>query len=53
MKGYNEVVIFRRLPERHKLAVSRLLADRDQTTGKFDALYKQPHDDDQVGGRMC
>jgi hypothetical protein len=45
--------MIRRLPERHKVVVAGLLADEHQTTTKFDALYKEPHDDGQVGGRVC
>ena len=44
LSGYNEVVMLRRLPERHKAEAARLLPNR----GCYDALYKFPHENGQV-----
>jgi hypothetical protein len=49
IKGRNEVVMLRRMSERHKLDVANLLA----RFSNYDALYQEPHDDGQVGGRVC
>ncbi|KAL7579289.1 hypothetical protein ACA910_013969 [Epithemia clementina (nom. ined.)] len=43
LAGYNEVVMLRRLPERHKAEASRLLPNR----GVYDALYRFPHENGQ------
>lgn len=51
--GHNEVLMLRRMSEEHKLVVAGLLAGKDQTSSKFDALYMEPHDDGQVGRRVC
>jgi hypothetical protein len=45
--------MLRRMSEEHKLVVAGLLAGKDQTSSKFDALYMEPHDDGQVGRRVC
>lgn len=39
INGYNEVVMLRRLPERHKQYASKLLFS------EYDALYGLPHND--------
>jgi len=39
LEGYNEVVMLRRLPERHKLHATTLLPNQ----GEYDALYTFPH----------
>uniref|UniRef100_A0A7S2YQT9 JmjC domain-containing protein n=1 Tax=Entomoneis paludosa TaxID=265537 RepID=A0A7S2YQT9_9STRA len=40
LSGYNEVVMLRRLPERHKDHASKLMPNR----GEYDALYNFPHE---------
>jgi hypothetical protein len=41
-RGYNEVVMLRRLPERHKLHALHLLNGTSFSSGSF--LYGKPHD---------
>jgi hypothetical protein len=47
LSGYNEVVMVRRLPERHKRNALRLLtgAYRKKSERTFEALYNLPHTD--------
>ena len=40
LSGYNEVVMLRRLTERHKEHACKMLPDR----GEYDALYTFPHE---------
>jgi hypothetical protein len=59
MSGYNEVVILRRLTERHKKhALWILTRDRKSSTSGqdfYDGLYQLPHDDNLVSmlGKTC
>lgn len=46
LSGYNEVVMLRRLPERHKSEASKFLPNR----GEYDALYTFPHESGQKPG---
>ena len=51
MKGYNEVVMLRRLTERHKQhALWLLTKDRSKENDMkfYDGLYQLPHDDGLV-----
>lgn len=41
--GYNEVLIMRRLPERHKINAVEIM--NRTVGGKFSPLYNLPHDD--------
>jgi len=50
VSGYNEVVVLRRLTERHKKHALWLLTGGMATNGKktkqyFDGLYSEPHGD--------
>ena len=52
IKGYNEVVMLRRLTERHKKHALWLLTgneeDKSKTPAYFDGLYQEPHGDELV-----
>ena len=49
VKGYNEIIMLRRLTERHKMNALRLLTgDPKDPDTYFDGLYGQPHGDDLV-----
>lgn len=45
LRGYNEVVMTRRLPERHKRQVA---LDIQRGAEVFNATYSQPHSDSKV-----
>jgi len=48
LSGYNEVVMLRRLPERHKRHALRILTGSYKNLGQgssFEALYNMPHGD--------
>jgi len=47
LKGYNEVVMLRRLPEGHKLNALSLLRGEGEGTN-YDGLYGLPHGDNLV-----
>lgn len=55
LTGFNEVVILRRLTERHKKHALMILtgnldsARKNEETKYFDGLYQEPHDDKLVG----
>jgi hypothetical protein len=54
VSGYNEVVILRRLTERHKKhALWLLTGDGGDETKYFDGLYGLPHGDKMVCARMA
>ena len=49
LQGYNEVVMLRRLPERHKVEACRCLPSTEnngskEKRGEYDGLYGLPHD---------
>jgi len=51
LKGYNEVILLRRLTERHKkhalmILTGNFLNNGDKTHDYFDALYQVPHGDE-------
>ena len=48
LAGYNEVVILRRLTERHKKHALMILTGDGTPNGYFDGLYQEPHQD-QLG----
>ena len=49
VKGYNEIIMIRRLTERHKKhALWLLTGDRHHPDTYFDGLYGQPHGDGLV-----
>ena len=48
LSGYNEVVILRRLTERHKKHALMILTGNGETNGYFDGLYQEPHQDQLV-----
>jgi len=45
--GYNEVVMLRRMPERHKEYASKMIPRRSgrSTSKSYDPLYSLPHGD--------
>lgn len=43
LSGYNEVIMLRRLTERHKKNAIKILCGK----GSYDALYGRPHGDEQ------
>lgn len=48
LSGYNEVVMLRRMPERHKKNALMLLSNPQATKSEqryFDGLYSEPHGD--------
>ena len=48
MGGFNEVVILRRIPTRHKVNALSLL-----TKTRWDGLFREPHDDQMVRSLSC
>ena len=52
LTGYNEVVMLRRLPERHKMNALSLL--RGEGAGEaYDGLYGLPHDEVRIPTAKC
>jgi hypothetical protein len=47
MGGYNEVVMLRRVPTRHKVNALSIL-----TGTQYDGLYREPHEDDMVSNTL-
>ena len=43
LRGYNEVVMLRRLTETHKINAIRILNGKDSSIDDYDALYGLPH----------
>jgi hypothetical protein len=43
LRGYNEVVMLRRLTETHKINAIRILNGKDSSIDEYDALYGLPH----------
>ena len=48
LSGYNEVVLLRRLTERHKKHALMILTGNAGTNEYFDGLYELPHSDELV-----
>jgi hypothetical protein len=48
ISGYNEVVMLRRLTERHKKHALWILSGRKPEGSHFDGLYSMPHGDGLV-----
>lgn len=45
LSGFNEVVMIRRLPERHKMHALALLKGKEGVRLRYDGLYDLPHGD--------
>ncbi len=52
LAGYNEVVMLRRLTERHKRNACSMVSGTMFGPTSYDALYGLPHGDDQVRFRF-
>lgn len=48
LSGYNEVVMLRRMPERHKIHALSLLRGEGRQGAEYDGLYSEPHADQLV-----
>ena len=51
LSGFNEVVMLRRLPERHKMHALALLKGKEGVGSRYDGLYDLPHADSLVSVR--
>ena len=49
ISGYNEVIMLRRLTERHKKHALWILSGKQRGGSHFDGLYSMPHGDNLVG----